>query len=354
MDQHRQANRQIAIWLFALAGLVVLMVLVGGLTRLTDSGLSITEWAPIRGALPPLGQADWLVAFGKYKQIPEYQRINAGMSLSAFKYIYWWEWGHRQLGRFIGLVFLIPLVIFLLQGKIARDRLLALLGLFLLGCLQGFTGWYMVSSGLGERVDVSQYRLAIHLGLALIIFGFSLWLALGYWRDVRVQPQTGTLVATAGAIVALVFIQSLLGALVAGIDAGAIYNDWPLMDGDFLPAGLLAQSPLVRNFFENHLTVQFNHRMLAYFLILLIGWHIVRVWHAQSTALIRGTAQIRGTALIRHSIMWLGGGVLGQVMLGIVALIWVVPMPLAVAHQIGAVALLALALLHLHFLRYSR
>ena len=336
-----QADRQIAVWLFTVAAFVVAMVLVGGLTRLTDSGLSITEWAPIRGAIPPLTQADWLLEFEKYKQIPEYQLVNAGMSMAEFRFIYWWEWGHRFLGRIVGLVFFVPFVVFLWQGKISGHRLPALLGLFVLGGLQGFMGWYMVKSGLTERVDVSQYRLAMHLGLALIIFAISLWLAFGYWRGRHLQLMSGPTVAMAGVIVALVISQSLLGALVAGIDAGKTYTDWPFMDGDIIPSGLLMQEPAMRNLFENHLTVQFDHRMVAYFLTGLIAWHIYRILQGSSSAAAKNAA------------LWLGGALGLQVVLGISALMLAVPMSLGAAHQLGAVLVLGIAVWHLHLLRYN-
>ena len=332
------SDRQIAIWLFTVAGFVSLMVLVGGLTRLTDSGLSITEWAPIRGALPPFTQADWLAEFEKYKQIPEYQLVNIGMSMAEFKFIYWWEWGHRFLGRVVGLVFFIPFVVFLLQKKIARAQLPALLGLFALGGLQGFMGWYMVASGLTDQVDVSQYRLAMHLGLALIIFACSMWLALNYWRGAANVGKLGRNSAIAAVIVVAILMQSLLGALVAGIDAGMTYTDWPLMDGDFIPSGLLAMQPVWQNFFENHLTVQFDHRMVAYALAGFIGWHVYRVLNSDIGGMARVTAQ------------WLAA-VLGlQIILGISALMLAVPIALGAAHQLGAVALLAVAVTHLHIL----
>ncbi len=334
-------DRQIAYWLFTLAGFVVLMVLVGGLTRLTDSGLSITEWEPIRGAIPPMSQAAWEIAFEKYQQIPEFTLINHAMNLHEFKVIYWWEWGHRFLGRIVGLVFLIPFLVFLWQGKLARHRIMPLLGLFTLGGLQGFMGWYMVSSGLTERVDVSQYRLAMHLGLALIIFGVALWLALGYLRAVDGRLQSGARVAAGGLIVGLLLVQSLLGALVAGIDAGMTYNDWPFMDGDIIPSGLFAYEPLISNFFENHMTVQFDHRVLAYLLTLLIGWHVYRVLHSDTRPRVRQTA------------IYLLLGLVAQVVLGIVALMLVLPIGLAAAHQIGAVIVLGLAITHLHFLRHN-
>ena len=332
------SDRQIAIWLFTLAGFVMLMVLVGGLTRLTDSGLSITEWAPIRGALPPLSHADWLAEFDKYKQIPEYQLVNAGMSLAEFKIIYWWEWAHRFLGRIVGLVFFIPFVIFLMQKKISRAALPPIIGLFALGGLQGFMGWYMVASGLTDRVDVSQYRLAMHLGLALIILASSLWLALNYWRGAPINGRFGKQGTVAAVIVGSVLFQSLMGALVAGIDAGKTYTDWPLMDGDFIPDGLFMLQPFWLNFFENHLTVQFDHRMIAYALTGLIGWHVYRV--LQSGA--------GGAAAL--SAKWLGAALLLQVVLGIVALMLAVPIYLGAAHQLGAVALLAIAVTHLHIL----
>jgi len=341
IDIAHRADRQIAIWLFTLAGFVVLMVLVGGLTRLTDSGLSITEWAPIRGAIPPLSQADWMSEFNKYRQIPEYLLVNAGMSLAEFKFIYWWEWGHRFLGRVVGLVFLLPFLVFLAQGKISRARLPALLGLFVLGGLQGFMGWYMVASGLTERVDVSQYRLAMHLGLALIIFCCSIWLALGYWRGVKTANPRSSGMLVAGAIVGVVLVQSLLGALVAGLDAGTTYTDWPWMDGEFIPTGLLAQQPLWRNFFENILTVQFDHRMAAYAITGLVGWHIYKVFTTQKNP------QVRATAMV------LAATVSVQVVLGIVALVYAAPLGLAAAHQIGAVAVLGAAVTHLHLLRFS-
>ena len=339
--QQTRADRQIAVWLFTVAAFVVAMVLVGGLTRLTDSGLSITEWAPIRGAIPPLTQADWLLEFDKYKQIPEYQLVNAGMSMAEFKFIYWWEWGHRFLGRIVGLVFFVPFVVFWAQGKLGGGRLLPLLGLFALGSLQGFMGWYMVKSGLTDRVDVSQYRLAMHLGLALIIFAISSWLAFGYWRGRHLSLMSGSDVAVAGAIVALVISQSLLGALVAGIDAGKTYTDWPLMDGEVIPSGLLMQEPVISNFFENHLTVQFDHRMMAYFLILLIGWHVYR------------TLKTDISLSVKRSVAMLVGALALQIALGISALRLAVPMSLGAAHQLGAVLLLGTALWHLHLLRYN-
>ena len=333
-------RRQLAYWMFAVAGFVVLMVLVGGLTRLTDSGLSITEWQPISGALPPLNITDWEIAFAKYREIPEYQLVNAGMSLEAFKVIYWWEWGHRQLGRVVGLVFVLPFIVFLLQRKIPKPALGPLLTLFALGGLQGFMGWYMVQSGLTDRVDVSQYRLAMHLGLALIIFSFCLWMGLHFIRDARLPAAAGPGVALSGTIAVLVLVQSLLGALVAGLDAGTTYTDWPFMDGDVVPSGLFDMSPAVSNLFESHLTVQFNHRLVAYALTLAVIWHVFRLSRAQTPK----PVLVSGALLV--------AAVLGQGVLGIVTLMNAVPLPLGAAHQLGAVLVLGLAVTHLHYMRF--
>ena len=237
-------DRVVQIWLYAIAVLIALMVVVGGATRLTDSGLSITEWQLITGVVPPFTEAQWMVAFGKYQQIPEYQQINRGMSLSEFKFIYWWEWGHRFLGRFIGFAFFIPLVFFWLRGYLSPGLKPKLIAAFLIGAMQGALGWYMVQSGLSERTDVSQYRLAAHLGLAVALFAVVLWLAFGL-RRWRPQPETGLGGAGGFAIAfaALIFLQIVLGGFVAGLDAGHGYNTWPLMDGAVVPDGLMSMSP---------------------------------------------------------------------------------------------------------------
>ncbi len=242
------------------------MVIVGGATRLTDSGLSITEWQPILGAIPPLTEADWLAAFEKYRQIPEYQLINKGMTLEDFKFIYWWEWAHRFLGRIIGLVFFIPFAVFALTGRLSRGTAWRCGVLFVLGGLQGALGWYMVSSGLVDRVDVSQYRLSAHLTLATVIFAAILWVAIGLGGK-RHAPRHGMEWA-ALALVALILLQVAAGGFVAGLDAGMGYNTWPLMDGALVPPGLMIMEPGWRNLFENAMTVQFNHRLLAYVITL--------------------------------------------------------------------------------------
>ena len=271
----RQVNG-VRVWLLAVAALVFLMVSVGGATRLTGSGLSITEWKPIVGTIPPLSQADWLDAFAKYRQIPQYQHVNRGMSLDAFKAIFWWEWTHRFLGRMIGVAFLVPFLVFLAAGQIPRALLGRLVGMFALGGLQGAIGWYMVGSGLADRIDVSQYRLALHLGLAIVIFGALIWVALSL--DERGEPRRGRAAALTrrrgGDRCCWCSCRSCSERFVAGLKAGASYNTWPLMDGRLVPDGLGAMQPWYLNLFENALTVQFNHRLVAYALVLATIWHV--------------------------------------------------------------------------------
>jgi heme a synthase len=324
------------------AALVFLLVSVGGATRLTGSGLSITEWKPIMGMVPPLSEADWHDAFDKYRQIPQYQQVNKGMSLGAFKRIFWWEWTHRFLGRLVGFAFLVPFLALLAFGRIPRTLLPRLVGIFALGGLQGFIGWYMVSSGLVDRISVSQYRLAVHLGLAILILGALLWVALSL--DER-RGRRGAAAAPSGgaaAITALLFVQILLGALVAGMKAGMGYNTWPLMDGQLIPNGLGIMQPWYLNLFENAMTVQFNHRVVAYVAVLAVAWHTRSVLRAS------GDARVRGTAIA------LAVGTLLQVMLGIWTLLAQVPLSLGLAHQAGAAALFAVAIWHLYAVRYSQ
>jgi cytochrome c oxidase assembly protein subunit 15 len=324
------------VWLYAEAALVLLMVSVGGATRLTGSGLSITEWQPIMGAVPPLTETDWQEAFDKYREIPQYRHVNRGMSLEAFKVIYWWEWAHRFLGRLIGVVFLVPFLVFLAAGQIPRALTGRLAGIFALGALQGAAGWYMVSSGLATRIDVSQYRLAVHLGLAVLILGALVWVALSL-DDGRAQSpaRSSAQVGAAAAILALLFLQILLGALVAGLKAGAGYNTWPLMDGHLIPDGLGVMEPWYLNLFENALTVQFNHRIAAYALTAAVIWHAWR---------------LRQEPAERTSAMVLAGAVLAQAALGIWTLLAQVPLALGLAHQAGAAAVLWIAVWHLHAL----
>lgn len=327
-------------WLYGVALLVFLMVLVGGATRLTDSGLSITEWQPILGAIPPMSDAAWAEAFDKYRRIPEYRLVNKGMSLEAFKFIYWWEWGHRFLGRFIGLAYFVPFVFFLAKGWFPKGQVHRLAGLFLIGGLQGAVGWWMVASGLVDRVDVAPYRLATHLTLACIIFAALVWTAESLEPGVARRPETRAVRAGAAALVGLVLVQIFLGGLVAGNDAGLVYNTWPSMNGAFLPDGPLALEPVWKNLFENHGTVQFVHRMTAYALVGLALW---QAWAATRHSVVR---DVRSTAIAAAVLL------AGQAAVGILTLVWVVPMPLALTHQGLAVIVLGAAVLHLRAVRH--
>jgi cytochrome c oxidase assembly protein subunit 15 len=326
----RRDRAAIRGWLYIVALLIVAMIVVGGATRLTDSGLSITEWQPIHGVVPPLNADAWQEEFAKYREIPEYQLINKGMTLGEFKAIYWWEWAHRFLGRLIGVVVLVPLVVFWLMGWVERAVLPRLIAMFVLGGLQGGVGWWMVASGLSQRTDVSQYRLAIHLTLACVILAYVLWVARGLAADAS-GPASGGLRRMAMLILGLVFLQIFLGGLVAGLDAGLTFNTWPLMDGRVVPAGLLIQSPFWRNFFESVATVQFDHRLGAYLLFAAAIFHAF--WS-------RGTAHV--------SQAWiLAALVAAQAALGIAALVSVVPLSLALLQQLGAVVVLSVAVIHL-------
>lgn len=334
------ARRTIACWLFAVAGLIAVMVVVGGLTRLTDSGLSITSWKPIHGALPPLSDVEWQEEFDAYKKIPQYEQTNKGMSLDAFKEIFWWEWSHRNLGRLIGFAFLVPFLIFLARGQIERALVPRLLGLFVLGGLQGALGWFMVASGLTERISVSQYRLVAHLGLALVIYGAIVWTALPLWRgEWPMKAAPHRLSGAAVAVVGLVFFQILLGGFVAGLDAGLIYNTWPLMDGAFVPEAAYAYVPFWLAPFEDVTTVQFNHRMVAYVLTAAV----LALWVAGRRQKLAGFAA--STANVLLAVLAL------QVLAGIWTLIEAVPIWLGAAHQFGAVALLTAAVVHVFALR---
>jgi cytochrome c oxidase assembly protein subunit 15 len=325
-----RADRAIRLWLYFVALLIMAMVVVGGATRLTNSGLSITEWQPIHGVVPPLSQRQWEEEFAKYQQIPEYQVINRDMTLSAFKGIFWWEWAHRLLGRLIGVVVLVPMIAFFALGRVDRALAPKLIAIFVLGGLQGAIGWWMVASGLSVRTDVSQYRLAMHLTFACAILAYVLWVARGLSRA-PAPPAGAPLVRVAGLIVALVFLQIALGGLVAGLDAGLTFNTWPLMDGTLVPSGLLVQSPWWRNLFENVATVQFDHRLVAYLLL------AVAVAHAFQA---RGTPH-GGRAAVLAAL------VVAQASLGIATLLAVVPLHLALAHQLGAVIVLSFAVIHL-------
>ncbi|QFS82274.1 Heme A synthase [Roseivivax sp. THAF40] len=333
----RGARGAIRIWLMMLFVLVMAMIVVGGLTRLTDSGLSITEWAPVSGALPPMSEAAWQSEFDKYRQIPEYQLQNVGMSMAEFKFIYWWEWGHRQLGRFVGLVWALGFVGFLVTRKIPpgwTGRLLLLGGL---GGLQGAIGWWMVASGLtGDRIDVASYRLATHLGLAFVILGVIAWFTFQLGRSERDLMQQrrvreGKLFSMSTGLMHFTFLQILLGALVAGIDAGRNYTDWPLMAGEFLPPTPLEIEPVWRNFFENSGTVQFMHRMAGYGLM-IFG---VVVW-LRARRSPNAETRFRFNAVLAMMVV--------QMVLGIVTVIYGAPLEIAIVHQLGAVLLWVLVI----------
>ncbi|MEM8773199.1 MAG: COX15/CtaA family protein [Pseudomonadota bacterium] len=328
--------KPVALWLFFMCALVAVMVLVGGATRLTDSGLSITEWRPVTGAVPPLSDAAWREEFEKYKTIPEYSEVNFGMSLDQFKVIYWWEWAHRFLGRLIGLAFLFPLIYFAATGRVKGRLAWKLGGLFFLGGLQGALGWWMVSSGLADRVDVSQYRLAAHLGLAVLLFSLMFWLALDLLQGRR-KFKSHRLFAMSVWLAGAVYAQIILGAFVAGLRAGATFNTWPLMNGKLIPDGYFAGAPGVNDLFETMAAVQFNHRTGAYLVAAFAVWF----WF-----------KARGTMLEDRA-----GYVLGavgiQIIIGVFTVVSGVPIGLGLLHQAGALALLATAIYAAHGARYA-
>ena len=336
------ARRYIRFWLLGLMALVILMIEVGGLTRLTDSGLSITEWRPVTGAVPPLSAAVWESEFAKYKEIPEYKLQNEGISLADFKIIYWWEWGHRQLGRVIGLVWALGFAFFLFTRQIPTGWTIRLLIIGLLGGFQGAVGWWMVASGLsGSMVDVASYRLATHLGIAFVILGFISWYALELelTESNLIKQRRGRnkrIYNLATVLIILGFLQILLGALVAGIDAGSAYTDWPFMAGGFFPPDLFAMEPFWRNFFEDPGLVQFMHRIAGY---LLFGFGVF-LWLV--------TRQISNKSVSFAFNVVLGFMIL-QVTLGVITIVYSAPWYFAIVHQFGAV-LLWLAAIRARFL----
>jgi len=322
--------RNVAVWLFCLAALVLAMVTLGGLTRLTGSGLSITEWRPMTGVVPPLSAQAWSAEFEKYRHIPQYVRENSWMTLTDFKTIYWWEWTHRMLGRLVGVAFIVPFLWFAWTGAIARSDWPRMFSLFLLGGLQGLVGWWMVESGLEVRVAVSQYRLAVHLGTALLLLGALLWVGLEYLRrqEKGAAPHiesAAPLASASFALVAIVYLQMLLGAFVAGLHAGLIYNTWPSMNGRVLPEGAFFVRPWWRNFFENPGLAQFDHRMGAYIVLasaVALWWRL-----RQATPRLRRSS----TALLHLSLV--------QVALGIATLLMQAPLALSALHQLVAALL---------------
>lgn len=305
-------------WLILLGLMVYAIILVGGATRLTDSGLSITEWRPVSGALPPMNEADWLVEFEKYRSTTQYQLTNSGMSLSEFQFIYWWEWGHRQIGRLIGLVAVAGFAFFALRRWLGQGFGWKLAGLIALGGLQGAIGWWMVSSGIGEteRVSVAPYRLMTHFTLALLILAVITWL----WLDLGRQKQVGApkhVRQSALALMILIFVQMAAGALVAGLDAGRTYTDWPLMAGELFPSHYIHAELGVRSFFEGREATQFNHRLLAY---VLWAGSLAAAWAFRKTALAREFALL--AILVTAQALW-----------GILTLLNAAPLELALVHQ---------------------
>jgi cytochrome c oxidase assembly protein subunit 15 len=328
-------NRAIRLWLYAVAALIFAMVLVGGATRLTESGLSIVEWKPVTGALPPIGEGAWQAEFDKYKTIPQFQHRNSDMTLTEFKTIFWWEWAHRLMGRLIGAAFLLPFLAFLAKGWIGPGLRARLWTIFGLGALQGAIGWWMVASGLTERVEVSQYRLATHLILACVIYAATLSTA-SRLRTRAPAEVPRRIRVSAVALLVLVLLQIYLGAVVAGLRAGLIYNTWPLIDGSLIPntASLLHETPWWRNLFENTLTVQFNHRMVAYTIFVLALLHAADV-----------ARTVRGGPVLAHALAFAAAVAL-QAALGIATLLHAVPIGLALMHQAMAVIVLSIAVVH--------
>jgi heme a synthase len=331
-----EANRRaVRTWLGFVLLAIFALVLVGGATRLTDSGLSITEWKPLHGAIPPLSIAEWEEEFTLYKQIPEYSQINKGMTLDEFKVIFWWEWAHRLIARSIGVIFGVPLLFFWATGRLEKSLRWPLTGILALGGLQGAIGWWMVSSGLAKRVDVSQYRLAVHLTVACLIFASIAWV----WRGLaphagQAMPRSPQAKA-AGALLFLVLLQIYLGALVAGLDAGLAFNTWPLIDGAIIPDGLGVMKPLWLNLFENIKTVQFVHRMNAYLLFAAACFNMTWL-----------SLRLPGTPHAKRATI-LFAMVFAQAGLGVATLLTHVDIGLALAHQGFAVIILGYAVANL-------
>lgn len=357
-NQQQKGRKQVGWWLVGSAALVVGMVVVGGVTRLTESGLSITEWKPLVGAIPPITRAQWEVEFEKYKQFPEYQRLNKGMTLEEFKFIFFMEYSHRLLGRVVGIVFFFPYVYFIARGYISGKKAMHLGGIFALGGLQGALGWYMVKSGLDENLlqggvpRVSQYRLAAHMGSAVLIYGGLLWSALGYLRTqpttpIQLNPKTMSMVRSirplAAASLIMSFITIISGAFVAGLDAGLIYNTFPLMGGQLVPEDVWDKkyTPAIRNCTENDVTVQFQHRILG-----ISTYTVVTLLYVLS---LRSRKNLpRSTRIALHTLFATASA---QVVLGITTLLTFVPVPLAASHQAGAVTLMSVAAWLVHELR---
>jgi len=338
----KTSQKAIAVWLLLCCAAIFAMVVLGGVTRLTGSGLSMVQWAPIMGVLPPLNQAEWQHTFALYQQFPEFQIKNFSMSLSEFKAIFWFEYAHRLLGRSIGMIFLLPFLYFLYKRKIDRTLTPKLIAMFVLGGLQGLMGWFMVKSGLVDDPHVSQYRLTAHLGLAVIIYAYIFWVALDLLYpaiDETAKTANKKLARLSLSITGIIFITILSGGFVAGTHAGFAFNTFPLMNGQLIPVGLFELTPLWKNFFENIVTVQFDHRVMATSLLLIIPAFWWMVGRTQQEAHIHNGRHLMLAALAL------------QLTLGITTLLLVVPVSIAAAHQAGAVILLTTSLFVSHQLR---
>ncbi len=332
-----QYDRQVATWLLLCAAVIFGMIVLGGVTRLTGSGLSMVEWKPLMGVIPPLSEEAWLATFEKYRQYPEYQQVNRGMSLDGFKSIFMYEYLHRVLGRVIGLLYFLPMVYFAMRGRVRAGMMPKLWILFLMGGLQGLLGWYMVKSGLVDNPRVSQYRLTAHLGLAFAIYAYMLWLAFELlFTRARVSPVGP---GRSLWLVGLVYLMILSGGLVAGTRAGFAYSTWPLMGTTFIPPGLYSLSPAWLSAFEDITTIQFNHRIFAYLLFAIMHVYALLVWRAGLS--VRGKV----ATLLMLAALWM------QAVLGISTLLLHVPVWLAASHQGGAVVLLSASLYFAHVLR---
>lgn len=335
-EQQARFNRQIAYWLLTCATVIFGMILLGGITRLTNSGLSMVEWKPLVGVIPPLSLADWQEMFLKYQQYPEYQKTNFTMTLEEFKPIFMYEYLHRVLGRFIGVLFVLPFLFFLFTKRIAPDLTPRLMVMLVLGGSQGLLGWYMVKSGLVDNPHVSQYRLTAHLGLAIFVYGFIIWTALDLLAPKR--PQPNHLKRFSFTLSGLIFLMILSGGLVAGTRAGVPFPTWPLMGDSFIPPGLYSLQPIWLSAFEDMLTIQFNHRMLAYLIVCLVVTFTYKALKSD----------LQGP--LRIAIYCFIGLLFLQVSLGIGTLVFYIPVPVAAAHQICAVALLSVSLFVSHSL----
>lgn len=327
-------QRQVAIWLFGCVFLIAVMVVIGGLTRLTGSGLSITEWDLVMGTLPPMNESQWQEVFGLYQQSPEYRLVNAGMSLGEFKSIFWWEYGHRLIGRTVGFVFLLPLVYFAVRRRLTGGQLGSLLLLFVLGALQGVLGWYMVKSGLVKVPHVSHFRLMAHLSLAFLLFGATLWQGLRFWNGHGVKMKGGKYAAVSLGLLALIMFQVALGAMVAGLKAGYLYNTFPKMGEHWIPPSM------GYDMLMNPILIQFSHRVMAYLLVLVVGW---LWWSSRKSGL---------SWRQRRAFDFLLLAVMGQFALGVCTLLYYVPITLAALHQFVALVLFGGAVYLCYVLRF--